>query len=94
MEAYKLPVPAAAPIAANLTPDAVQQLLMLLRAQGINLGPLGIPGAAAPTELVQPGRPASAETRPTSSSNGNGKHHGDPRAVLPLDNDERGFRGF
>jgi hypothetical protein len=69
----------AAMMPAGVTPQLLEQIMAMLRAQGL--------------------APAAAAAPPRAGSNGtNGHHgkngHGDPRAILPLDRDERGFGGF
>jgi methyl-accepting chemotaxis protein len=80
MEKYKLPQPALAALPAGLTADIYEQVIAVLRAQG-----LALPGDSSGS--ARPSPAAASGSLPASGA-------GDPKAVLPLDRDERGFRGF
>ncbi|HET9932907.1 MAG TPA: methyl-accepting chemotaxis protein, partial [Polyangiaceae bacterium] len=86
VETYKLAAPAAKPGVASA--DVLEQLSALLAARGISLTP----------KLLSDALSADA---PNGHANGNGANGNgvlaaklDPRVLLPLDNDERGFKGF
>ena len=71
----------AAMMPAGVTPQLLEQIMAMLRAQGL------APAAAA---APRAGGNGSNGTNGHHGKNG----HGDPRAILPLDRDERGFGGF
>ncbi|MFO0725362.1 MAG: methyl-accepting chemotaxis protein [Myxococcota bacterium] len=74
MAKYRVQQAAPTALPPGMAPEMLEQVMALLRAQG-----MVPPGASAPA------------ARP---SNGHGQNGSDPRAVLPLDRDERGFKGF
>ncbi len=82
---YRLATVAQTPAAAlaGLSPEMVAQLMAMLQS------------GAVPSASVKPA-PAAAPANGHANGHTNGKAngHGDPRAILPLDRDERGFGGF
>jgi methyl-accepting chemotaxis protein len=88
--AYK--VPEAPKAAAAQQGDALRNLMRLLELKGIDIASLtaSLEPASAPAPA-----PASPSGCPVDHSAHNGTNsHVDPRAVMPLTADERGFRGF
>ena len=73
---------------AGVTPQVLEQIMALLRSQGM-IAPA--PAAAAPASN---GRNGSGHNGHGNGHNGRNGHRTDPRAILPLDHDERGFGGF
>lgn len=87
IESYTLPAVAEIKngLPAGLSPEVVAQLMALLNRQQ----PMTAPMAQEPK--------ANGASDHGSNGHGahmNGKNGADPRSVLPLDRDERGFRGF
>ncbi len=84
---------ASAAMPAGVTPQMLEQIIALLRAQGL---------AAPAPSADRNGHGSSGHGSNGHGSNGHGSNghgngangHVDPRAVLPLDRDERGFGGF
>jgi hypothetical protein len=57
-------------------------------------GAVAQPGADRPPPPPRRRRARHGNGTATGRHNGHGNGHADPRAVLPLDRDERGFGGF
>jgi len=77
---------ASAAMPPGVTPQMLEQIMSLLRAQGM----------VAPTPAAASGNGHGSNGHGSNGhgSNGRNGHRTDPRAVLPLDRDERGFGGF
>jgi methyl-accepting chemotaxis protein len=96
MEKYKiaaLAAPGSGGLPAGMTVEMFEQVIAMLRTQGMFPAPAG---AVA-------GGPYAGGAHPHASGGGHGNGNGhsghrngssDPKAVLPLDRDERGFGGF
>ncbi len=86
MDKYKIaqPAPGAGQgaLPTNLSPEMIEQVLRMIGAQSGAFGAAS--KGAAPS-------PAASWSAPQTASNGHGHS---PKAVLPLDHDERGFKGF
>jgi methyl-accepting chemotaxis protein len=66
---------------AGLSPEVLDQIMSLLRLQGAG----GLSAGSSP---------AYSNGHANGHSNGHSNGHASPRAVLPLDHDERGYKGF
>jgi methyl-accepting chemotaxis protein len=87
MNAYTLPSPTARDgLPAGISPELLEQVAALLMARGALVSPpLSRNGHNDNGGVREPRR---------ATSNGTALNGTDPRAILPLDRDERGFRGF
>ena len=93
IDAYKLAnVSRSMALPAGVTPELLEQITALLIAQGMMSG--GSPRGAAPVHNDNGHGHAAAPAAPRLAATGTSGQAGDPRAVLPLDRDERGFHGF
>ncbi len=90
---YQVGSAASAAMPAGVTPQVLEQIMALLRSQGLIAAP---PAPAARGGGASPGpRNGGGNGHGGNGhSNGHGNGHSDPRALLPLDRDERGFGGF
>ena len=81
----------AAAMPPGVTPQLLEQIMAMLRAQGVA-------SAGAASRAGGNGHGSNGGNGHGSNghgSNGHGRNgHADPRAILPLDRDERGFGGF
>ena len=95
MAKYKLAQPEESPSAAlaNLSPQMVEQLMAMLRSgQGFAGASSQASAQPKPNGYAKPNGQTNGHMN--GHTNGKSNGHGDPRAILPLDRDERGFGGF
>jgi methyl-accepting chemotaxis protein len=101
LDKYRVNTPATASfgsLTAGLPAGMLEQVMAALRASGMSLPSAAAPKAALPKQNVMNGHNGqnghAAKSNGHNGSNGHANGSRDPRGVLPLDRDERGFKGF
>ncbi|HET9959786.1 MAG TPA: PAS domain-containing methyl-accepting chemotaxis protein [Polyangiaceae bacterium] len=76
----------------DVSPEMLAQLANLLRQQGVSLPGNGFRPPPLPAPIHLSG--SNGHSHSNGHANGHKNGHSDPKSVLPLDRDERGFGGF